>query len=436
MGGGSVCVCMSELCVLSSGRERGDCFLRCVIEIGGGDDGETAVSEDLQACLYVGAFQSHDERKLEVRLLARSHNTVGDGCAVNNATEDVDKDCLHLRVARDDIERCCDSLGRHTTPTIQKVGGLSSVQLNDIHRCHRKASAIDQASDVAVHTHVVEPELARRNFTRVLFARVDVGEDVFLSEGRVCVESNLCVKANNTAVRSGGERVDLDLGGINIHEQSVEFFELVCCLYGLVTLELEVVSHLAGLRISDSNFDVDRNGVDGVGVRSCNLFDVNTSFRAANHHRAHVLSVHEDGEVFFARNVQRLCHHELVDRDTAWRSLLCHQIVPQHLFSHDADGCWIATELNSAFESTAERSLTTTSGKDLCFHHDFVNTKIFGKLFSFFSSRCSFEFLNVDAFLLHQFFALVFVKIDEPLLLLSGGCDSKRAHRAGGLSEH
>src|SRR5690606_39981846 len=79
-----------------------------------------------------------------------------DHVAAHDAAEDVDEDPFYVGIREDDLEG-----GRHpllgSAPTdIQKVGGVASIELDDVHGRHGQACAIDHAADIAVELDVIE----------------------------------------------------------------------------------------------------------------------------------------------------------------------------------------------------------------------------------------------------------------------------------------
>jgi hypothetical protein len=79
---------------------------------------------------------------------------------------------------------------------------------------------------------------------------------------------------------------------------------------------------------------------DGIGVFLGDLLNVDTSLGAAHHDRAIVLAVHQDGKIRLTANVQCLGHHYSIDHDTASRSLLCGQLVPDHALYNALHFAW------------------------------------------------------------------------------------------------
>ena len=65
---------------------------------------------------------------------------------------------------QNDLERLGDPFLRRAAADVEEVRGLAAVQLDDVHRRHREAGAVDQAADVAVERDVVEVVLAATRF--------------------------------------------------------------------------------------------------------------------------------------------------------------------------------------------------------------------------------------------------------------------------------
>ena len=65
----------------------------------------------------------------------------------------------HLGISVEDLKRVGHLLRRGAATNIKEIGGGASVQLDDIHRRHRQASAVHHAADVAVEANVVEVPL-------------------------------------------------------------------------------------------------------------------------------------------------------------------------------------------------------------------------------------------------------------------------------------
>jgi hypothetical protein len=96
----------------------------------------------------------------------------GDDIATHDAAEDVDQDALHCRIGRDDLERCGHLLLGGATAHVEEVGRLGAIELDDVHRRHGKARAIDHAADIAVERHIGEVELGRFDLLGVFFGEI------------------------------------------------------------------------------------------------------------------------------------------------------------------------------------------------------------------------------------------------------------------------
>ena len=94
--------------------------------------------------------------------------------------------------------------------------------LDDVHRGHREAGAVDEAADVAVERDVVQAGRGRLELDRVLLVLVLELGPVLVPELRVIVEVDLRIERDDVAVLEDGERVDLQERAILLHEGLVE----------------------------------------------------------------------------------------------------------------------------------------------------------------------------------------------------------------------
>jgi hypothetical protein len=79
-------------------------------------------------------------------------------------------------------------------PTSQKLAGLGAVQLDDVHRRHGEAGAVDHAADIAVELDVGEVVLRRLDLHRILLGLVAQRLDVGMAEHGVGIEAHLGVE--------------------------------------------------------------------------------------------------------------------------------------------------------------------------------------------------------------------------------------------------
>ena len=128
--------------------------------------------DDLLAELDIGAFEPHHQRHLQPDLLDRGDHAFGDDVAFHDAAEDVDENAFDGRVGGDDLEGGRHLVLRGAAADIEKVSRLGAVELDDVHRRHGEAGAVDHAADIAVERDIGEIELRGLDLLRVLFRDV------------------------------------------------------------------------------------------------------------------------------------------------------------------------------------------------------------------------------------------------------------------------
>ena len=91
----------------------------------------------------------------------------------------------------------------------KKVSRLCAVKLDDIHCRHRKTRAINHTADVSVESNIGQVILASFDFFSIFFRFVAEFRDIWMTEERVAIKADLCIKAMKTLVFSYDERVNL-----------------------------------------------------------------------------------------------------------------------------------------------------------------------------------------------------------------------------------
>src|SRR4051794_530556 len=152
--------------LLRSRSELGGALGRAVHGVDLLEQRQTGLGEDAAALVGVVAVEAHDQRvaDLVAAVLQQGeglHDAVGHGVAGGDATEDVDEDRPHGRVAEDDLQSVGHDLGRRATADVQEVGRLdAAVRLSrvgdDVERAHHEARAVSDDADLAVELDVVE----------------------------------------------------------------------------------------------------------------------------------------------------------------------------------------------------------------------------------------------------------------------------------------
>ena len=121
-----------------------------------------------------------------------------------------------------DAERFGDLLGVGAAADVEEVGRFAAVELDEVHRGHREAGAVDEAADVAVELDVAEARFAGAEFVRVFFGGVAELGELRVAEQGVVVEADLGVEGEQLAGLGDDERVDLDQAAIERDEQLAE----------------------------------------------------------------------------------------------------------------------------------------------------------------------------------------------------------------------
>ena len=93
--------------------------------------------------------------------------------------------------------------------------------LDHVHGRHREPGAVDDAADVAVERHVVEPVLGGLGLARIFLGVVPQLAHVGTAEHRVVVEGHLAVERQQLAVLGHDERIDLHHRGVEVAECAV-----------------------------------------------------------------------------------------------------------------------------------------------------------------------------------------------------------------------
>src|SRR5439155_23713618 len=109
---------------------------------------------------------------------------------------DVDENRLEMRIAQHDLECLGYFLCRRATADVEKIRRLATVELDHIHRRHRKSGTVDETTDIAVERNIREVEFGCFNLSRILLVQIAHHHDVGMSKERVGVEVELRVQSD------------------------------------------------------------------------------------------------------------------------------------------------------------------------------------------------------------------------------------------------
>ena len=300
------------------------------------EDLEAALVDQLLRGLHVGALQAGDDGDAQVHGFGDADEALGDGVAADDAAEDVDEDGGDLGVGGDEVEGALDGLGGGSATDVEEVGGCATVELDNVHGGHGETGTVDEAADVTVKLDEVEAGLGGLDLIGVLLGGVAPLKDLLLSELGVVVEAELGVHAQNLVVGGLGKRVDLDLGGILLHEELVQLLDGVGTGVDALRAEAELLGDLLGHVVGDTNVDVDGGGDDGLGALLGDGLNVHTTLAGGDNDGRLSSAVHEDCEVELAAGELALDNVDGVANATTLAGLLGDELVADHLVGKDA----------------------------------------------------------------------------------------------------
>jgi hypothetical protein len=307
-----------------------------VLQVVDAEDLEAALVDQLLRGFHVGALETGDDGDAEVHGLGDGDQALGDVVAADDTAEDVDEDGGDLGVGGDEVEGALDGLGGGSTADVEEVSGRAAVELDDVHGGHGETGAVDEASNVTVELDEVQALLGSLDLIRILLGNVAPLEDLLLSELGVVVEAKLGVHAHDLVVGGLRERVDLDLGGILLHEELVELLDGVGTGVDALRAEAELCGDLLGHVVGNTLVDVDGGGDDGFGALLGHGLDVHATLAGGDDDGRLGSTVHENGEVELAAGELALDNVDAVANATTLASLLGDELVTDHLVGKDA----------------------------------------------------------------------------------------------------
>ena len=107
----------------------------------------------------------------------------GKRSAIHDAAENIHEDRFDFGIGEDDLEPFGDFLFRSAAADIQENSRAAAVVLDDVHRRHGKASAVDHAADIAIQGNVGQIIFFGRRFIFQQLRRI-VKLGLFLAGGR------------------------------------------------------------------------------------------------------------------------------------------------------------------------------------------------------------------------------------------------------------
>ena len=197
---------------------------------------------------------------------------------------------------------------------VEEVGRLAAVVLDQVHRAHRQAGAVDQAGDVAVEADVAQAALrgprasAGSSSASSSIATISGWRNAALSS-----KFSLQSRARTSPLGRDDQRVDLGERGVLVDEQLDEVLEERRALLGRVAGQSQRLADLAGLEIGQAESDVDRLAVDLLGGLVGDGLDLDAALGRGHQDRALQAAVDGQPQVELADDVVADGHQHLGD---------------------------------------------------------------------------------------------------------------------------
>ena len=237
-----------------------------------------------------------------------------DHVAADDAAEDVHQDRAHVLVRENQIESFGDTLARCAAADVEEVGGRAAVQLDQVHRRHGEAGAVDHAGDVAVERDVVELVLGRSALHFVFLAVVAPLRQLFLTEQRVVLDVDLRVERDEVAVARDDQRVDLDQARILFQVQAVQRLRDARELLDLLACEPEAERQHAALRRLQPCGRVHVHADDLLRRVRGDFLDVHAARGGGDERHLALIPIQHQAQVQLARDLRAFLDEHLVDR--------------------------------------------------------------------------------------------------------------------------
>src|SRR5258706_6056254 len=82
---------------------------------------QTRLANHPLAFFNIGAFQPNYNRDFHPKVVCRAYHSARHHVAANDASENIDQDCAHIRIGQKDAESCFDPLLRSAATHVEKV---------------------------------------------------------------------------------------------------------------------------------------------------------------------------------------------------------------------------------------------------------------------------------------------------------------------------
>src|SRR5579885_1080607 len=181
-------VFLSIRIAMGSGLSCCDNLAGSILEIAGRNNIKAGPGENFLAESHVGSLEPHDQRHAKPGLLNRRNNPLGDHIAFHDAAEDIDEDSSDPLIGGDELESLHHPVFRRAAADVEKIRRLAAIKLDDVHRRHRKARAVNHAADRTIKRDVIQFVFCGFDLLRIFFAQIAQSRNARMTVERVVVE--------------------------------------------------------------------------------------------------------------------------------------------------------------------------------------------------------------------------------------------------------
>src|SRR4051812_22692042 len=163
-----------------------------------------------------------------------------------------------MLVAKQDFKRVGNLFFIGATTDVEKVRGIATGKLDDVHGSHGESSAVHHATDIAVQLDVVETVLRGFDFERIFFGDVAQIAKIRMPEERVVVEVDLGIEREDATIAGSDQRIDFDERSVGLDVSLVKSEQDLDGVSGFLRAESEPERDFVGLKRlkSDTGIDV------------------------------------------------------------------------------------------------------------------------------------------------------------------------------------
>src|SRR5260370_13176720 len=198
-----------------------------------------------------------------------------------------------------------DRLGVSAPADIQEVGGHAAGILDDVHRGHGQARAIDHAPHVSVELDVVQTVFRSLHIERVFFSNVAELAKIGVTEQSVVIESDFGVEREESAVGGGDKGIDLKQGSVGVEKTLVEISQKLYCGIDLPRLQAEFEGYFACLKGFQAHAGIDMLLPYRIGIFFVDLLNFHASSGRGHENRLALGTIYQNAEIQFRFYWQR-----------------------------------------------------------------------------------------------------------------------------------